>query len=152
MEEQLVVFELAGELYGIDIHQVQTITQMQQIMIVPRAPHFVEGVMNMRGQILPVIDLRKRFGLPHDDTKEGVIVVVELDKEQVGMIVDKVTDVRRISTETVEPPSTLVAGPDAEFLRAIARDEDQMIILLDLRRIFSSEEEAAIAKATAAVA
>mgnify|MGYP001286411218 FL=1 len=92
MENQLVVFDLANEQYGVDIAAVEGIIKMQTITVVPRAPQFVEGVTNLRGKVLPVIDLRKRFGLPRGEvTKDMRIVVVEMGGATVGIVVDGVS-------------------------------------------------------------
>ena len=107
MESQLVVFNLVDEHYGVDIAVVDGIVKMQAITAVPRAPSFVEGITNLRGEVLPVIDLRKRFGLPVGEiTKETRIVNVEMEGVKVGMVVDAVNEVLRVSEEAIEPAST----------------------------------------------
>ena len=99
-ERQLVVFSLAGEAYGVDIEAVREIIRMEEITQVPNAPEFVEGVINLRGMVCPVLDLRKRLGVDvSETTNESRIVVVEIDGEQVGLIVDEVTQVLRIGSE-----------------------------------------------------
>ncbi|OQY47603.1 MAG: hypothetical protein B6242_04615 [Anaerolineaceae bacterium 4572_78] len=145
MEEQLVVFNLSDETYGVNILQVERILSYQEdkITVVPGAPNYVEGVLNLRGMIIPVIDLRYRLNLPYDtDEKTVDIVVVELDGNQIGLIVDTVKGVQKISADTVEPPSPLITGVDAAYIRGIARDEVQNIILLDLPQIFPKSERA----------
>ena len=105
MENQLVVFDLANEHYGVDIAAVEGIIKIQPITAVPRAPSFVEGVTNLRGKVLPVIDLHKRFGLVGvEATKDTRIVVVEMNGTTVGIVVDAVSEVLRISPEAIEPP------------------------------------------------
>ena len=115
MENQLVVFNLANENYGVDIAAVDGIVKMQSITNVPHAPSFVEGITNLRGEVLPVINLRKRYGLPPGEiTKDTRIVNVVLvhDDDQrctkVGMVVDAVSEVLRVSGEDIEPPSPIV--------------------------------------------
>lgn len=143
MENQLVVFDLANEYYGIDIAAVEGIIKMQSITAVPRTPSFVEGVINLRGKVLPVIDLRKRFGLnPSEHTKATRIVVVEMNGVAVGLVVDAVSEVLRISSETVEPPSSLLAGVDTAFIKGIAKVAERLVILLDLSRVLSLRERA----------
>jgi purine-binding chemotaxis protein CheW len=151
MEIQLVVFDLANEHYGVDIGAVEGIIKTQTITAVPRAPHFVEGVTNLRGEVLPVIDLRKRFGLsPEDETKETRIVVMDTHGTKVGMIVDAVSEVLRVSEEAIEPLSPLMATVDSAFIQGIAKvdghdpgcGEERLIILLDLGKVLSSEEKA----------
>ncbi len=141
MEHQLVVFDLAGEHYGVDIAVVEGIIKMQAITAVPHAPSFVEGVTNLRGKVLPVIDLRKRFGLPDTGTtRDSRIVVVEMNGTTVGMVVDGVSEVLRISAEAVEPPSPIVTTVDSAFIRGIAKVGERLVILLDLSKVLTGEE------------
>lgn len=142
-EEQLVVFGLANEQYGVDIGRVQEIIRMQAITEVPRAPQFVEGVINLRGGIIPVIDLRKRFGMGHDEHDQDTrIVVVEINGQRVGLVVDRVSEVLRVPKEDIEPPSALVTTVDSAYLRAIAKLENRLIILLDLNSVLRVDEQA----------
>jgi len=150
MEQQLVIFELADEQYGLDISGVESIIKMQGITSVPQAPKFVEGVTNLRGVVLPVIDLRKRFGLEKvDRTKETRIVVVEMGDTTVGMVVDAVTEVLRVSSEAIEPPSPLVTTVDSSFITGIAKVEGRLIILLDLGKVLSLQEQSQLQKVAA---
>ena len=145
MEDQLVVFMLAKEHYGMRIAVVESIIKMQPITAVPRAPVFVDGVTNLRGRVLPVIDLRKRFGLPAEEsTKDTRIVVVEMNGTLVGMIVDAVSEVLRVPVESVEPPSPIVTTVDSAFITGIAKVGERLIILLDLEKVLSPEEKAAL--------
>ena len=112
-ERQLVIFDLAAESYGVDINAVQGIIRMQTITKVPRTPEFVEGVINLRGEVIPVVDLRKRFGLTAtEETKDSRIVVVYIGGQQVGMVVDAVTEVLRISADSIEPPRAVTESSD----------------------------------------
>jgi purine-binding chemotaxis protein CheW len=143
VENQLVVFALANEQYGVNISAVESIIKLQPITGVPHAPDFVEGVTNLRGTVLPVIDLRKRFSLPAEDaTRETRIVVVEMDGETVGMVVDAVLEVLRVSEEAIEPPSPIVTTVDSAFIKGIAKVDERLIILLDLGQVLSVEEKA----------
>ncbi len=145
-EQQLVVFELSGESYGVDISAVNTIIRMQPITHVPRAPEFVEGVINLRGSIVPVIDLRRRFGLSNfEETKASRIVVVETESGLIGMIVDAVTETLSISFDAIEPPSSIVTSTDSRYLRGVAKTDDRLLILLDIERILSAAESEALA-------
>lgn len=144
-EEQLVVFELAGESYGVEISRVQEIDRMQTITVVPQAPSFVEGVINLRGRITPVVDLRTRFGLPKvEPTPLTRIVVVKAGEEWVGLVVDAVSEVLRIPVEAIEPPSAMVTTAESTYLRGIAKLESRLIILLDLDRVLDKEFQAAV--------
>jgi purine-binding chemotaxis protein CheW len=152
MEKQLVVFELANEHYGVDIAMVEGIIKMQQITVVPHAPAFVEGVTNLRGSVLPVIDLRKRFNLPHEDaTKNSRIIHIAIDSVKVGMIVDAVSEVLRVSEEAIEPTPPIVTTVDSAFITGIAKLEGRLIILLELSKVLSlNEQEKLTALANAA--
>jgi len=143
MEYQLVLFDLANEHYGVDIATVEGIIKLQSITAVPRAPAFVEGVTNLRGEVLPVIDLRKRFGLPADEKrgKDTRIIVVVMGGKKVGMVVDAVSEVLRVSDTAIEPPSPIVTTVDSVFIRGIAKIGDRLVILLDLGQILTHEEK-----------
>lgn len=141
-EEQLVIFELANEVYGVDISRVQEIIRMTTITRLPRAPEFVEGVINLRGKVIPVVDLKKRFGLEQGDrTKASRIVVVDVGDHTIGMVVDAVSEVLRVPTEAVEPPSPVVTTIESDYIRGIAKLESRLIILLDLDKVLSWEDK-----------
>lgn len=157
MERQLVVFELANEHYGVDIAAVESIIKMQPITAVPQAPAFVEGITNLRGSVLPVMDLRKRFGLTLRDQStetgrdEKRIVVVSMDGMKIGMIVDAVSEVLRVQEEVIEPPPPMVTTINSAFITGIAKVGERLIILLDLAKVLTlSEKEQVAAIETAA--
>jgi len=139
MEEQLVVFELNDELYGLDVAQVQTIIPLQTIVAVPNTPPFVAGVVNLRGAVIPVVDLRTRFNLsrPQEEHK-AVIIITVLDKTQAGLIVDQVTEVVKIPQEAIEPPASLLVNIETTYLRGIGKLGERPIILLDLGQVFTA--------------
>jgi purine-binding chemotaxis protein CheW len=141
-EEQVVVLELAGEAYGVEIGRVEEIIRMQAITRIPNGPAFIEGVTNLRGRVIPVLDLRKRFGLPAtEQTRRSRIVVGELGQHTVGLVVDGVSEVLLVSADAVEPPSTLVTTSDSAFLRGVAKLGERLILLLDLARILTRAEQ-----------
>jgi purine-binding chemotaxis protein CheW len=143
MEKQLVIFELADENYGVDIASVESIIKMEPITVVPRSPSFVEGVINLRGSILPVVDLHKRFKLVVSETaKDARIVVVNIEGVKVGMVVDGVSEVLRISDESIEPPPPMVTNIDSAFITGIAKIGDKLVIMLDLDKVLSTREKA----------
>src|SRR5919201_1718459 len=149
-EQQLVVFHLGAELYGVEIARVHEIIRLMTVTRVPRAPSFVEGVINLRGKVIPVVDLRRRFRLPvAEHTRASRIVVVELGDHVVGIVVDGVSEVLRVNTATIEPPSPVVAGIDSAYLSGIAKVGDELIILLDLDRVLAREERRALDAAAA---
>lgn len=138
---QLVVFELANEVYGINIGTVREIIRMQTVTYVPDSPGFVEGVINLRGRVIPVVDLRKRFGLPVTEaTNESRVLVVDISGDDIGVIVDAVTEVQRISEDSVEPTTTLVTTEDSYYIEGIAKVDDQLLILLDLESALDSND------------
>lgn len=138
---QLVTFSIGEEEFGVDILKVQEIIRTMEITKVPRAPEFVEGVINLRGKVIPIIDLRRRFGLdfkPHD--KDTRIIVIEINNIVVGFVVDAVSEVLRIPTNTVEPPPPVVAGVDSDYISGVGKLQDRLLILLDLDKLLSSED------------
>jgi purine-binding chemotaxis protein CheW len=138
-EIQLVVFDLASEHYGVDISDVREIIRMQDITPMPGVKAFVEGIINLREKVLPVLDLRKRFGLKvAEHTEESRIVVVDSSSGEVGVIVDAVTEVLRIPISSIEPNSSMVMHSNSDYLRGIAKLPDRLIILLDLNKLLSS--------------
>jgi purine-binding chemotaxis protein CheW len=151
VERQLVLFDLGGEVYGVDIASVHEIIRMQPIIKVPKAPFFVEGVINLRGKVIPVVDMRRRFGLDKvDHTKDNRIVVVDVDNTTLGIIVDAVTEVLRIPADAVEHPSDIItANSDSDYLMGIAKLEDKMVILLDLSKVLPEESIGAVIKTSA---
>lgn len=142
-ESQLVVFDLASEHYGVDIADVREIMRMQTITKVPGAMIYIEGVINLRGKVLPVLDLRKRLGLHVGDlTEESRIVVIDIKAGEVGVIVDAVTEVLRVPNAAIEGPSSMLAQGNSDYLRGIAKLSDRLIILLDLNKLLSSKADA----------
>jgi purine-binding chemotaxis protein CheW len=138
---QLVTFNIVGEEFGIDILKVQEIIRTMEITKVPRSPDFVEGVINLRGKVIPIIDLRKKFCLEaREHDKQTRIIVVDMLEMIVGFIVDSVSEVLRIPSSTVEPPPAVVAGSKSEFIRGVGKLEDRLLILIDLDKLLSIEE------------
>ncbi len=143
---QLVSFKIGSEEFGVDILKVQEIIRMVEITKVPQAPMFVEGVINLRGRVIPIIDLRKRLNLElKDHDKHTRIVVVDIGSNIMGMIVDSVSEVLRLPSKTIEPPPDLISGIDSEHIQGVAKLEDRLLIFLDLSKIVASEELAGIA-------
>lgn len=139
---QLVSFVIENEEFGVDILKVQEIIRTVEITRVPKAPNFVEGVINLRGKIVPVIDLRKRFGIAereHDN--ETRIVVVELVDKVVGFLVDRVKEVIRVEKSVIEPPPELTTSIDSNYITGVAKLQDRLLILLELNRVLSSDEQ-----------
>ncbi|MHC4600653.1 MAG: chemotaxis protein CheW [Planctomycetota bacterium] len=139
--EQIVTFQLGEEEYAFDILTVREVNRMMEITRVPRAPDFIEGVVNLRGNVIPVIDLRKRFGLPERTPDNATrIVVCDVDSRVVGFIVDTVREVLWIQRDKVEPPGD-IAGIDAEYIRGVGKIEERLLILLDVARVLTPKEK-----------
>jgi purine-binding chemotaxis protein CheW len=136
---QLVIFSLEGEQYGIDTAQVKEIARMEEITPIPRCPQFIEGVLNLRGQILPVVCLRKRFALTaRTDTSATRIVIVDAEGLKVGLIVDGVTEVSDIAEPLVTPAQDIAAS---SFVRGVCHHGEALISLLDPVKLFSDEPQ-----------
>lgn len=148
---QLVTFRVGGEEFGLDVFSVHEILSYQQPTPMPRAPEFVEGVLDVRGTLVPIVDLRRRFETPevvYD--QETRIVLVDFNGERLGLVVDSVTEVLRAPETAVSPPPAYIRGLAAEFVRGIVRVGERLVVLIDLDRILSSEERIALAHADAA--
>ena len=141
-EYQLVIFTVGNEEFGVDISQVREIVRLVQITYLPKAPVFIEGVVNLRGQVLAVIDLSKRLGVVSKQRGENTrIIVVEVGENTVGMIVDSVSEVLRLSSENVEEVPSLVDTEVPEhYIRGVGKLKDRLLVLLDLNRILTPEE------------
>ncbi|MBA4252224.1 MAG: chemotaxis protein CheW [Chlorobiaceae bacterium] len=138
---QIVSFNIGEEEFGVDILKVQEINRMINITQVPNSPDYISGVINLRGRIIPIIDLRKRLGMQskqHD--KDTRIIVVELEGKTIGFIVDSVREVLRIPKNITEPPPSIVNGIDSDYITAVGKLEDRLLILLDLERLVSNKE------------
>ncbi len=133
---QLVSFKLGQEEFGVDILRVQEINRMVEITKVPQAPHYCEGVINLRGKVIPVIDLRKKFEMNVEEwTKNTRIVVCDVDGNVVGMIVDAVEEVLRIPSSTVEPAPDIVSSVNVDYIKGVAKLDDKLLIFLDITKV-----------------
>ena len=142
---QLVSFKLKEEEFGVDILQVREIIRVQQVTNFPNAPEFVEGVINLRGRVIPIVDLRKRFGLEKKEhSKSTRIIVVKVDEVTIGLIVDEVSEILRLPEDRVEPPPPIVAGIEADYIKGVGKLEDRLLVLLDLNKILSTEEKSSL--------
>jgi purine-binding chemotaxis protein CheW len=138
---QFVSFIIAGEEFGVNILTVQEIIRPVEITRVPHAPEFVEGVINLRGRILPVIDLRTRFGFPEREQDDDMrIVVVEIGEQTIGFMTDSVQEVLRVDVTSIEPAPEIAVGIDAGYLRGVAKLDERLLILLELENILSDDE------------
>ena len=137
---QLVIFKLANEDYGLPINKVQEINRMVAITKLPHAPEFMEGIINLRGRVIPVLDLRKRFGMGAHEYKDDTrIMVTDVSGQTVGLIVDAVHEVVKMPGDCIEPaPPTFVL--DARFVQGIGKLENRLVIMLDIDLIITTQE------------
>lgn len=143
---QLVSFRVAEEDYGIEINKVREIILMGSITRIPQSPDYVKGVINLRSTVIPVIDLRMRFGLPaKETTDESRILVVTVDEQTIGVIVDAVDEVLRISQDQISPPPPTVESLGRNYLTGLAKLDDRLLILLDIDKFLGQEAKEALA-------
>jgi len=140
MEIQLVVFTLCGEDYGFPIEQVREINRFEEITPVPKAPEAVLGVINLRGSVIPVIDLRKELDLEKGSiTQDSRIVISEVNGETIGVLVDSVSEVIRINSDLIETDISQLPGMQLDFIRGVGKTDNRLIIILDLEKVLSLE-------------
>ena len=149
--QQLVTFRLGEEEYGVDILKVHEIDRMMDITEVPNAPSSIEGVINLRGKVIPVINLRRKFNLPEREADSRTKIVVVDIGTSAGMIVDSVSEVLRISSDIIEPPPPMTAGVSSEYIRGVGKLKDRLLILLDIEKLLGAEEKTNTANAVAAI-
>ncbi|QLC49465.1 chemotaxis protein CheW [Methanolobus zinderi] len=139
---QLVIFQLGGEEFGVEIVKVQEIIRMPEITQIPQSPDFVEGVINLRGNVIVVVNLEKRFNLNLKDADDNSrVIVVEIGNNVVGMIVDSVNEVLRIPKSSVEPaPDLVLSQISRDYIKGVGKINERLLILLDLARVLTIEE------------
>lgn len=146
---QLVSFKIGNEEFGVEILKVQEIIKMVPITKVPNSPAFVEGVINLRGKVIPIVDFRSRLGMERvEQTKDTRIIVVDVESRIIGFIVDSVSEVLRIPRNITEAPPEIVAGIDSEFIKSVGKLEDRLLILIDLDMVLSGDEKKEINNVT----
>jgi purine-binding chemotaxis protein CheW len=144
--KQLISFTVGSEEYGLELLRVKEVIRMRQITWLPKAPACVKGIINLRGDVIPIVDLRERFGLvAQEQTATTRVIVVQVEGRMVGMVVDSASQVVRILADQFEPPPTIVGVEAREFVKAVAKLGDRLIITVDVDRILSAEEMSQIA-------
>lgn len=140
-EMKVIVFRLREEEYGVEVNQVRSIERMQKITRIPRTAPFVKGVINLRGVVTPIIDLRSRFDLEEEvNTESTRIIIVALDDMEVGLIVDAANDVIDVSLDAIESPPEVIGGIQADYLRGVAKLDQRLLILLNLDKVLNEDE------------
>ena len=142
---QLVTFRLGDELYGVDIMDVKEIVRLQNVRVIPNAPYYVEGIINLRGEIIPIIALHKRFNIKsvpktEDDEIEGGFIILNIDNNKIGIIIDKVARVVSVKGEEVKDPPQMLSGIGTEYIEGVIREENGYLIMLNIRKVFNAKE------------
>jgi len=143
--DQMVTFNLGQEEFGVNILQVQEINRMVEITRVPQTERYVEGIINLRGKVIPIIDLRKRFNMPEKEYDDNTrVVVVDVANETIGLVVDGVSEVLRVPAGSLEEAPRLISGESsysgAEYIKAIVKLENMLLIYLDLEKIIETSK------------
>lgn len=140
-ENQFVVFRLGRETYALDISAVLEIITMQTITEVPGTEECIDGIINLRGRVIPVLNLHRKFNLSGDgNTRATRIVVVEVDGCSIGMLVDEVSEVVNINRDSIEQPSEIMIGVDSEYLAGVAKVDGRLIIILELEKVLKRDD------------
>ena len=142
---QLVTFQLGEELYGVDIMVVKEIVRVQEIRPIPNAPTYVEGIFNLRSEIIPIINLHKRFHLKkpaelEDDEYSGGFVILDIEGNKIGVIIDRIARVVAVKPDDIQPPPQMISGIGAEYINGVIRQDNGYLIVLDVKRLFSPKE------------
>jgi len=148
---QLVTFQLGEELYGVNIMDVKEIVRVQSIRPIPNAPTYVEGIFNLRSEIIPIINLHKRFHLRRLVTSEedellSGFIILDIDGMKLGIIIDRISRVVTVEKEEIQPPPQMFSGIGAEYIEGVVRQEEGYLILLDIRNLFNPKELQKIAE------
>lgn len=139
---QLISFVVGKEEYGMEILRVKEVIRSPQITPLPKAPTFVKGIINLRGDVIPIVDLREKFGIGSDvETSEMRIIVVDVDGRLVGMVVDSANQVVRIPSDQIEPPPPIVGGTSKEYIKGVGKLDDRLVVLLNVDTILSNDEK-----------
>ncbi len=142
---QLVTFQLGDEQYGIDIMDVEGIVKIEEVRPIPNAPAYVEGIFNLRGEIIPVINLHRRFHIKHAELTEedqllSGFVIINIDGRHLAVLIDKVARVVTISSDQIQPPPQVISGIGTEYIQGVVSEEDRYLIILDIDRLFNRKE------------
>ena len=146
---QLVTFQLGDELYGVDIMDVKEIVKIQSVRPIPNAPYYVEGIINLRGEIIPIINLHKRFHIKEMtkdsdfdefEEDEGGFIILDIEGNKIGIIIDRINRVISVDKGEIKPPPQMLSGIGTEFIHGVVRQDQSYLIILDTRRLFNANE------------
>ncbi|MCM3732146.1 chemotaxis protein CheW [Fictibacillus nanhaiensis] len=144
-EQKVIIFQLKDEEYAVPVQEVKSIERMQHITRIPRTVPFVKGVINLRGVVTPIIDLRLRFDIEESEYADTTrIIIVSVGTIEAGLIVDAANDVIDLETDSIEPPPEVVGGVDAEYIQGVAKIEKRLLILLNLTKVLNPEKLGAL--------
>ncbi|MBI4978163.1 MAG: purine-binding chemotaxis protein CheW [Spirochaetes bacterium] len=144
---QFVTFRLADAEYAVNIMQTKEIIRMERITLIPNAPDFVEGVINLRGNVIPVIDLKKRFHLKSgENDTSSCIIIVRIDKMEMGIIIDAISKVMHLPQSDVQPPPAVLAGIGEKYINGVAKIDERLVMILDLEKLFTFDEQESLKK------
>ena len=138
----LVTFRLGSGEYAIDIMQAKEIIKMEKITLIPNAPYFVEGVINLRGNIIPIIDLKKRFNLEESEgDKNTGIIIAKIEDVDMGIMIDSISKVVSMANSDIQPPPSMLQGIGQRYIKGVGKMEDKLLVVLDLDKLFTNEED-----------
>lgn len=142
---QLVTFHLGEELYGVNIMDVKEIVKIQPVRFIPNAPYYVEGIINLRGEIIPIIALHKRFNIKNvqnseDADIEGGFIILNIDNSKIGIIIDKVARVVTVKKDEIKEPPQMLSGIGTEYIEGVIREDSHYLIMLNIRKVFNAKE------------
>jgi purine-binding chemotaxis protein CheW len=142
---QVVTFQLGKEVYAIDIMEIKQIVNMQDVREIPNAPPYVEGILNLRGSVTPIINLHKRFVLNKPEMSEedkllSGFIILEINNMTLGVIIDKILRVISLDVELIQPPPQMISGIGVEYIQGVVNIEGNYIIILNIERLFNPKE------------
>jgi purine-binding chemotaxis protein CheW len=150
---QLISFSVGEEEYGLELLRVKEVIRMREITWLPKAPSFVKGIINLRGDVIPIIDLRDKFGLEsREDTAQTRVIVVEIEGRLLGLVVDSASQVVRIAADQIDPPPSVPGGFSQELITGVGKIDDRLVILLNADSILTAGEKMALSSFDAATA
>jgi purine-binding chemotaxis protein CheW len=141
-EIQLACFQIGAQMYALDILRIKEVIRPQKLTPVPKAPEFIEGVINLRGVVIPVVDLRRRFDQPSGETgQKNRIIVSVLGGKVIGLVVDEVAEVKNFTRQEIQPAPRFIKGRQADYFLGVCQRDDDLVMIINLEKILSSDEK-----------